>query len=205
MEPDIDAYSNIMQEIKRRTDVVYALHSKKINVMYQDSHIESIGLQVRMITELVALASLSANKAIFEKNRKKFKKHWHPEKILKDVESLNPNFYPRPIIEVPLRNSRAERELVDMKTGFMNRDELIQVHGRCGDLLHAQNPFGKRVNYDYYEQMLPTWMDRIVKLLNCHMIKLLNGHRFYMVHMKEAGDNQVHIYPFDRIGKASGV
>jgi hypothetical protein len=62
-------------------------------------------LQVRMITELIALASLAASKSIFEKNQRKFQKHWDPVKILKDVESLNRNFYPRPIIEVPSKES----------------------------------------------------------------------------------------------------
>ena len=153
-----------------------------------------------MITELVALASLSANKSLFEQNRKKFEDYWHPKAILKDIEKLNPNFYPRPIVEVPLKNSRAKNELVDMKAGFMKRDELIQVHRECGKRLHAQNPFGKVVDYDYYEKMMPKWMERIRKLLNCHQIKLLNGNRFYLVHMNEERDNQVHMYTFEGMG-----
>ena len=120
--------------------------------MYRATHVESMVLQVRMITELVALASLAANKSIFEQNRTKFEDYWRPKEILKDVESLNPNFYPRPIVEVPLKNSRAKNELVEMNTGFMKRDELIQVHRECGKRLHAQNPFGKAVDYDYYEK-----------------------------------------------------
>ena len=48
--------------------------------MYRATHVESMVLQVRMITELVALASLAANKSLFEKNKKKFEKHWQPAK-----------------------------------------------------------------------------------------------------------------------------
>ena len=199
MEPDIKAYTAVMEEIKRRTTVVFALLNQEIKVIYRATQVESMVLQVRMITELVALASLSANKSIFEKNRKKFENHWHPKKILKDVESLNPNFYPVPIVETPLKNTLAKTDLVNMKTGFMESDELIQVHGRCGNILHAKNPFGKDANYDYYKKMVPKWMDRIMKLLNCHQIKLLNGNRFYLVHMKEERDDQVHMYTFDQI------
>ena len=204
MEPDIKAYRAVVEEIKLRMEVVYALHAKRISVMYRATHVESMVLQVRMITELVALASLAANKSIFEENKKKFAKHWHPKEILKDVESLNPNFYPRPIVEVPLRNSRAKNELVDMETGFMTRDELIEVHGKCGNLLHAQNPFGKDIDYGYYEKNVPRWMEQIRKLLNCHQIKLLNGNRFYLVHMKEERDDYVHMYTFEGIGNAGG-
>ena len=200
MEPDIKSYIDVMEEIKHRTEVISALHARAINVMYWPTHVESMVLQVRMIAELVALASLAANKSIFEQNRKKFEDYWHPKTILKDVESLNPNFYPRPIVEVPSKNPLIKNKLVDMKNGFMKRDELIQVHRECGKCLHAQNPFGEDVNYDYYEKMIPKWMERIRKLLNCHEIKLLNGNRFWLVHMQEERDKKVHMYRFEGIG-----
>ena len=199
IEPDTNAYIAVMEEIKRRTDVVFALHAQRVRVMYRATQIESMVLQVRMITELVALASLAAHKSIFEENKKKFEKHWHPKEILKDVESLNPNFYPLPIVEEPPKDARVKKNLVEMKTGFMKRDELIKVHRECGKRLHAQNPFGKDVDYDYYEKMIPKWMERIKNLLNCHQIKLLNADRFYLVHMKEDRDDKVHMYTFEQV------
>ena len=54
-----------MEEIKRRVEVVSTLHARKIGVMYRDTHVESMVLQVRMITELVALASLAAKQIDF--------------------------------------------------------------------------------------------------------------------------------------------
>ena len=66
--------------------------------------LESMVLHVRMITELVALASLAANNSIFEQNRTKFEDYWHPKKILRDIEKLNPNFYPRPIVEIAIED-----------------------------------------------------------------------------------------------------
>ncbi len=200
MEPDINAYIAVMEEIKRRTEVVFALHTRTINIMYPATHVESMVLQIRMITELIALASLAANRSIFEQNKKKFEKHWRLTEILKDVESLNPNFYPLPLIEEPLKNPRIKNELVDMEAGFMTRDELIEVHGRCANLLHARNPFGKDVDYSYYERMVPEWIKRIMKLLNCHQIKLLDDNHFYLVHMKEEGDDYVHMYTFEEVG-----
>lgn len=197
MEPDTKAYIAVMEEIKRRMEVVSTLHARKIGIMYRDTHVESMVLQVRMITELVALASLAANKSIFERNRKKFKKHWHPDKILKDVESLNPNFYPKPLAQEPLNDAHSEIGLFEKETGFMTRDELIQVHGRCGNLLHAQNPYGKNADYDYYEQIVPEWLKRIGKLLSSHRIKLLNKNRFYWVWMQDVKDGQVHMQPLE--------
>jgi hypothetical protein len=199
MSPDIKAYTAAMEEIKRRTTVVFALLNQDITLIYRATHVESMVLQIRMITELVALASLAANKPIFEENKKKFDKHWHPSKILQDVERLNPNFYPQPIREIPSKNQGVKDEIINLDDGFMTRDELVEVHGRCGNLLHAQNPFGKGANYEFYEKAVPKWMSRIMKLLNNHTIRLLGDDRFYLVHMKEERDDRVHMYTFERV------
>lgn len=196
MKPDIAAYISVMEEIKKRTAVVYALLNQKTNVVYRATHIESMVLQVRMITELIALASISAHKKIFELNKTKFEKHWHPDKILKDIEVLNPNFYPCPIKEVPSEKEGVKNHLVDVKGGFLTRAQLVSVHGRCGNILHAKNPYGKGIDYDWYEARIPEWMEKIKTLLNCHQVKLLDDEVFYLVHMKEARDGKVHMYTF---------
>ena len=203
MQPDTKAYNSVMEEIKHRTDVVSALSDQRISVMYKAPHVESMVLQVRMITELVALASLSANKSIFEKNRIKFEKQWHPKEILRDVENLNPDFFPVPVVAAPLKHSIAVGKFVNLQDGFMTRDELIQVHGKCGNLLHAQNPYGKGVDYDNYKKMVPTWINRIVALLNSHIIKLLNETGFYRVHMQDTKDGRVHMQKFERVEHAA--
>ena len=196
MEPDIQAYTSVMEEIRRRTELVSALYDEKITVMYKATHVESMVLQVRMITELIALASLAANKEIFEDNQRKFEKHWDPAKIIKDVEALNPRFYPKPIVEVPSKTSGVKNDLVAVTTGYMTREDLIEIHGRCGNVLHAQNPYGKPRDYDAYQGMVLTWMEKINRLLNCHQIHLLDGKRMYIVHMKEKRDGRVHMYTF---------
>ncbi len=199
MKPDTKACIAVMEEIKHRTNVVSALSDQRISVMYKATHVESMVLQVRMITELVALASLSANKSIFEKNRIKFEKQWHPKEILRDVENLYPNFYPVPVVEVPLEHSIVSGKFVPLQDGYLTRDELIEVHGKCGNLLHAQNPYGKSVDYDNYKKMVPIWIIRIVALLNFHLIKLLNEDRFYRVYMRDVKDGRAHMETFQRV------
>lgn len=198
-EPDTQAYIAVMGEIKRRVDVVRALIRNEATVLYRATHVESMVLQVRMITELIALASIAANRNLFEEHRQKFEKHWHPEKILKDVEKLNPNFYPRPVKEVASERPGVVNDLVDIKSGFLTREQLIGVHGRCGDLLHAKNPYGKGVDYKLYERMVPQWLEQIRVLLNCHQVHLLDSKYFYLVHMKEDRDDAVHMYTFQRV------
>lgn len=199
MAPDISAYISVMEEIKRRTEVISFLQRKELTLKYPAVQVESMVLQVRMILELIALASLAAHKVIFEQHQKKFESHWDPVRILKDVEKLNPSFYPVPILESPSKTPGIVNDLSEVKKGFLTREELIQIHGRCGNILHARNPYGKRIDYSSYETAVPRWMERIRTLLNCHRIQLLNDEVFYLVHMKENQDDRVHMYTFGRV------
>jgi hypothetical protein len=194
--PDIDAYISIMEEIKRRTSVVHALLGEKVRVIYLATQIETMALQIRMILELIALASLSANKSIFEENAKKFNKHWHPGEILKDIENINPGFFPQPIKEVPSKTPGIVNDLIDLKEGCMTREELIEVHGRCGNILHAQNPYGKGIDYHEFRKSIENWIAKIICLLNCHKIHFIDQPNFYLIHMKEDRDDRVHYYTF---------
>lgn len=202
MEPDKTAYVAVMNEIKRRVKVVQALHANEATVVYRATQVESMVLQVRMITELVMLASLAANKPLFEQQRQKFEKHWNPIKIIADLVKLNPNFYPRPIKEVPSKTPGVTRDLLDIKSGFLTSDQLVALHGRCGDILHAKNPFGKLPDYKLYECMVPEWLEQIRALLNCHQIRLLDGDIFYVVHMSEQPGDVVRMHTFQSVRSA---
>jgi len=201
-EPDIEIYTSVMEEIKRRTSVIYSFLQGKSNALYKATNIESIYLQIRMILELIALASVAANKTIFEENQMKFHKHWNPSAILKDIEKLNPNYYPEPIREAPSKMKGAINDLVAIKDGFLTKDELISIHGKIGNILHAKNPYNKKLNYQEYETEIPEIMEKIKCLLNNHKIQLLGDHDFfYLIHMKEERDDKVHYYKFQKIDK----
>ena len=202
MSPDKKAYLTIMEEIVFRTDVIEELISKKINMKYIGIQIESMALQVRMITELIALGSLAANKPLFEKNLKKFKKLYHPKEVLRDIEKLNPEFYPEPIVEIQAKDDSQIGEFVSLKSGFMTSDELIEVHGRCGDMLHAKNPYGKGINYsdyNHYEAIVINWVTRIKTLLNFHLIRPLDQNRIYKVWMLDKETRRPRMQTFQKI------
>lgn len=199
MNPDIRAYTAVMQEIKRRTEIVFLLHRNELSMKYKATQIETMVLQIRMILELIALASLASHKSLFEQQQKKFSSYWDPVRVLKDVEKLNPSFYPKPMIERPSKTPGAKSDLEDMRSGFLTRDELVEIHGRCGNVLHARNPYGKELDLAAYGRAVPKWMDRIMALLGCHKIEMYGDNdRFYLVHMKEEGDDETHMYTFVR-------
>jgi aspartate/methionine/tyrosine aminotransferase len=81
----------------------------------------------------------------------------------------------------------------------LTKEELIEAHGRCGNVLHARNPFGKVVDYDEFLRRVIDWTNRVLTLLNCHEVWLICDEHFHVVHMKEHDHDEVRMYTFDRV------
>ena len=153
-------------------------------MIYNDIQTETIALQIRMIIESIALASLSANKTLFEQEGDKFKEFWRADSIFRDIEKKNPDFYPQPVKEQPSKIPDV-LEFIEIKTGFMTRSEIIKVHSKCCDILHAKNPYGRSRDHKTFFAQVPQWLTLIINLLSNHKIRLLNDSGFYIVHMRE--------------------
>ena len=73
---DMYAYLVVMRDIQRRMEIVVGLINQKIDLMYPLIRLEFIALQIRMIIESISLASLSANKSLFEEESNKFRNRY---------------------------------------------------------------------------------------------------------------------------------
>jgi hypothetical protein len=129
----------------------------------------------------------------------RFESHWHPSAIIKDLERLNPNFYPKPV-KAAAPDSSGVIGHEALTEGFLTKTQLVEVHGRCGNILHARNPFGKPIDYAAYEADILAWTNLAGALLNTHEIRLLGEDHFYLVNMTELGRDAVFMYTFERIG-----
>lgn len=93
-----DKYINVLIEIKRRTAVIDAIHSKEINSLFEATTIETAYLQLRKMLELIAFSSLIANINVYSKQYNKFATHYNAHLMFKDMKRVNADFYPKPII-----------------------------------------------------------------------------------------------------------
>ena len=196
-QDDILKYCNLMEEIKKRTQVIDIFLSGSSHALYKATTIESICLQLRKILELIALGSLVANKEVFSKVYREFAKCWNAEYIFKDIERINPEFYPKPIIEDPCLTRGVTMDWKDKDpTEYLTKKEFIKMYKKCGAIMHSGNPYGTHVDYGYYDKSIPMWRRKIIHLLNSHQILLLNDPNIYLIHMKEKNDDKVHHYVF---------
>jgi hypothetical protein len=191
----IEQYCNVMEEVKKRDLVIRGFLAGRCSTAYKATNLECVCLQVRKILELIALGSLVVNKEEFSKYHVNFHKYWHGGRILKDIERINPKFYPVPIKEESSSAPKIKAEWKNVTEGYLTKDDFTDVYEKCGKILHADNPFGSKTDYSYYESQVTSWMSKIIRLLSTHVIHLLKEN-IYVIHMREERDDKVHGYIF---------
>lgn len=188
MNPEaVTKYCTLMAEIKRRTTVAAALANRETHLVYEATTIEAIYLQYRKILELIALGSLVANKQVFSQFYQDFAKYWNAELLVKDIGRINPDFYPRPIIQQPSSRPGVKAEWAARPDDYLTRDDLIKLYKKCAAIMHSGNPYGSQVDYAYYESMTAHWGIRIMNLLNAHHIRLVDDPNLYLIQMGSEG------------------
>lgn len=190
------AYCDQMEEIKRRTVSINEFISGRRHTGFEATNVEFCCLQIRQILEKIAMSTLVANKRKYSSTYENFSKHWNARLLLRDVEKLNPDFYPRPVIEIPDPTPDIKTNLKERPKDYLEKEEFLKVYELCGSILHAENPFGKKKNYDRYKNQISIWRQKIINLLNSHQIKVVDHEGFFLVHMKEDRDDKVHCYEF---------
>ena len=184
-----DKYIKVLVEIKRRTAVIDAIHFKEINSLYEATTIETAYLQLRKILELIAFSSLIANINVYSKQYNKFATHYNAHLMFKDMRRVNVNFFPEPIIQTPSKNPEFVSEWSAPSSGYLTKDDFLELYEKCGRMMHAENPYGAEIDYDKYKEQLPIWRTKIVRLLNAHTITLFNDSNLYLFQMGDKNSN----------------
>jgi hypothetical protein len=195
---DITKYVNCMEEIKLRTTAAASMLRKEVTTSFQATNIEFVCLQIRKILELIALASISANKEEYSKQYENFFKHWKAKAILESVEKVNPHFYPSPLKQVGDQTKKI-REVLPISDGFLTRADFVAAYDACSNAIHASNPYAVPIDYAFLEKEIPRWIQKIKTLLNHHMVQLINKKQSLWVIMHAEHDGRVHGFIFQKM------
>jgi hypothetical protein len=161
-----------MTEIKSRMKIIeealsdYKLGGKGTSV----PRVELACLQMRKVYELIVFAGLTANVKRYSTIRKRFEKEWNLKEIVRQIKSFNPNFLP---IAFKDETPNAEGEMLKMseKDGLMFTPEnIIQSHGRFGNILHAQNPYAAAEDYRVWAKEVTGCANEVVSILSNHIV-----------------------------------
>jgi hypothetical protein len=191
-------YCELMEEIKRRTDVVTTVLQGRVAVP-QVVEVELVYLQLRMICELIALACLTAHGDVPETKGQRLTKAYNADQIMKGLERLHPGFYP-----VPGRQERNQAgkvvEIAAVEEPYLMKRDLQRLYGECGDFLHRGNieQFMKGRSLPKFSQ-LESWLKKITVLLSHHQIQLHDPRRQLWVIMQDDKDGTVHAFEFVQV------
>lgn len=197
-------YADCMEEIKKRVLVIDGFLTGELTAKYLQTTAECIGLQLRKILELVALASMVANQSEYRKHRKNFHRDWNGKRILDALEAANPQFYPVPTRQVIDPHTGKVTEVKTIRSGFLTKSDYVKLYDACGGILHARNPFSQGTqNARSLLKDAPEWKKRIMVLLNHHQIQLSDKDKQLWVLMNSKSDGKVYVYEFERVSKQS--
>ena len=188
-----------MEEIKRRQLAIDQILQGVRTTSYPYTNVEFVALQFRKIFELVILATLASNSHLFEGLVRKLSKEWEIPKIIKIVKKKNPNFYPKPVDRVPSSVPGVTDEWKDVESNFLALAELVEAHGRIGRFMHANNPYREEAELAELEKCFPSWRERLIKLLNHHLVHFPDDQTVLYVGMQSAETGAVHTALFGKI------
>jgi hypothetical protein len=163
----IESYTDVLIEIKHRTDVVNGVLTGKIVLPIKIAE-ELCYLQYRMICELIAMGCLIAHEDIKPKSDlyKSYKADW----IMNELSKLHPQFFP-----IPLENSN-NFEKPDQwsikKSGYLTKGDLSRLFNReAGANLHRGGVAKLNISRDGIRMdKVREWLIKLVGLLERHYI-----------------------------------
>jgi len=175
---DTRTYCNCMEEVRQRVGAVKWLVAGN-RLMHQDFFLsaELVFLQLRKILELIAFASLTANREKYSAACANWGDHWKARKMLEALEELNPDFYPVPL-DAPVVLPNGNKHFARPSDGFMTKDEFVRLYDCSHEILHARNPFSSKDPVTQIGYTVDVWVARIQRLLAWHLMHLVDGDKW---------------------------
>lgn len=128
----ITKYANILDEARTRILGINTILSGTSTLPAWITA-ELVYMQLRMLCELVAVGCLVAHGDIDATKDGKLPKQYAADHIIKSLENLHSNFYPRPVI---CDFSPGSIHIERVELGFLTKDELLKLYYECNDHLH---------------------------------------------------------------------
>lgn len=199
-EDDMQRYAKCMELIKKRIKAIDAFLIDGKTTTYPQTNREFIYLQFRFTFELIALSSLCSHRLQYEQINAQFRKEWNASKIIKGIRRINPHFFPIAIVDQPAKDGEIGT-IEFVREGVLTESDLESGIGTCGDNLHQYNPYTgfKDVDPQIERTRFLDWRDRIIRLLNTHLICLAGEDKVLRVVMNTIPGGNVTVQNLDII------
>jgi hypothetical protein len=116
-----------------------------------------------------------------------------PGVLLKMLERLHSDFYPRPFKQIH-DETGVLVSVEDIHTGFLTREDLPRLYALCGNELHCGDlrKVGRYPRPENSQKEILYWYEKVLNLLGNHKIKLFNSTHEIWIGMQERTHGKVH-------------
>lgn len=142
-------------------------------------------LQFRRKCELLALGCLHLHGDLPEARQKAAQKEWHAADLLKLLKRSHPHAFPQSIVRIQTEDGwRVE---ANSKPEALTYEEFVSLYNECGGVLHRGSiktveraTFSSDADY----QRVVMWHQKLVTLMNEHLVVRAHSSSFYMVSLR---------------------
>lgn len=186
-------YCSCMEDVKSRLDVVRSVVEGRLSTGQELFDYEVVSVQLRKALELIAFASMTANKELYAKEHAKFANHWRVKTMLESLRKLHPGFYPQPIKLDHIKDNGA-KHFEHVKDGYLTREDFVTLYDLCSECIHTWNPFTEKERHIDFKLSVVEWVSRIECLLRLHLMQFVDREEIWIVEMANANDGKVHAF-----------
>ena len=180
-------YKDLMQEIKERLYAIEDILGGRAGLQGPLAH-EFCFLQLRLICECISYACVIAHAYIQELKTPKFQKEWSADSLMKALDSLHKDFYPK-----PRKMTVTDKvQLDEIDAPYLTKTELKKLNGICGDKLHrgspekyTYNPAPERLAAD--RQTVIDYGNKVFRLMESHLMTHRGDARYILCRFRERG------------------
>lgn len=173
-------YCNCLQSVKHRLALIDAITTGAMRIDIEAIDAEFVCLQLRKSLELVAFASIAAQKDVYSAEYADFSQHWNAKKLMNRLERLHPEFYPTPVL-VTGPDERGVKKLVPIKEGFINKDDWVFLYDTCSAAIHEWNPYRTDPKIIEFGHSIGEWVVRLRRLLELHWVRLASTRDIWVI------------------------
>lgn len=181
-------YTDLMQEIKERLYTVEDVLSGRTALHGPLAH-EFCFLQLRFICECISYACVIAHAYIKELQAPKFQTAWSADKLVKALDEMHPEFFPKPRT---MTVTKGGVKLDEISIPYLTKDDLKKLNGICGGRLHrgtpekyAYNPPVEELEAD--RRIIIDFGNKIFRLIESHLMSNRDGPRYILCRFRERG------------------
>ena len=197
----VRSYLPLMHELATRIDLTALACDGKLNLTPPYAR-EYAYLQFRRIFELIALGCLQLHGDLPQASTQSAKKEWHADKIMHTLHRDHKHSFPQSVAREKVGDTW--NITANCKPLALTRTEFKELYSECGEVLHRgtiRTLEQEKILTDKDYERVTYWQQKIVDLMNEHLIGRANQKSFYIISLRtETGYPECSIFYINEPG-----